>query len=64
MGNRLTISVPEVAKRLGISNPMAYQLVRRADFPSIQIGERRWVVYEAGLEKWIEEQIKRKGEAK
>lgn len=61
MENKLTISVPEAARRLGISKPSAYALARRADFPSFRIGERI-VVYEAGLEEWVKKQAERKAE--
>ena len=52
MTSNLTISVTEMARRLGISKPTAYQLARREDFPSFNIGNRI-VVYEAGLEEWV-----------
>ena len=59
MAEKLTISVPEAARRLGISKPSAYALARRADFPAFHIGERI-VVYEAGLEEWVRNQAERK----
>lgn len=60
MAEKLTISVPEAARRLGISKPSAYILARRDDFPSFRIGERI-VVYEAGLEEWVKKQAEQKG---
>lgn len=60
-GEKLTISVPEAARRLGISKPSAYALARRADFPSFHIGERI-VVYAAGLEEWVKAQAEGKTE--
>ena len=36
--NRLTLSVPEVAKQIGISAPIAYDLVRKGTIHSIRIG--------------------------
>lgn len=60
MAEKLTISVPEAARRLGISKPSAYALARRADFPAFHIGERI-VVYEAGLEEWVRKQAEQKG---
>ncbi len=61
MTNSLTISVPEMARRLGISKPAAYQLARRKDFPSFNIGNRI-VVYEAGLEEWVRQHAKNEKE--
>ena len=49
---KLCINVDELATRLGISRPIAYQLVRRADFPKIAIG-RRIITPIVELEKWL-----------
>lgn len=51
----ICLSVPELAKRLGISRVGAYQLANSAGFPTVRIG-RRLVVPVAALEKWLEEQ--------
>ena len=56
------ISVPEAAKRLGISKPLCYQLARRKDFPAFQVSEKRWLVWEDGLDDWVKAQIQQKGE--
>lgn len=53
---RLTLDAPELAKALGICKPKAYELMKRKDFPSIQISERRYVVPRAALDKWLLEQ--------
>jgi len=37
---RLTLSVDEAAKRLGISRPTAYEGIRRGEIPSIKVGSR------------------------
>ena len=52
--NRLTLSVPETAKLLGISRALAYQLVARGELPSLRLG-RRIVVPRAALERFIGE---------
>ena len=52
MTPKLTISVPEMARCLGISTRTAYTWARRADFPAFKIGNRI-VVYEKGLEEWV-----------
>lgn len=51
---RLTYSIPEVAKLLGINTITAYYLAKREDFPAIRIG-RRIIVPKAGLEQWLEQ---------
>jgi len=45
---RLTVSVEESAKMLGISRALAYELVRKNEIPSIKLG-RRLVVPLAAL---------------
>ena len=58
MDNKLTLTVKETSILLGVSLPVAYQLTRRADFPTIRIG-RKVLISRAGLEQWI---IKQSGE--
>lgn len=52
MFERLTLTVEEAGKRLGISRPMAYELTKRPDFPVLRIG-RRIVIPIDGLDLWI-----------
>lgn len=49
---KLCLNVPEVAKELGISKPMAYMLASRSDFPSFRLGKRILVSRNA-LEAWL-----------
>ena len=56
----LTISASEAAKLLGISRPMIYQLMRRADFPVFSCGTRKHISTE-GLRAWVRTQAE-KGE--
>ena len=51
----LMLSVPEVAKVLGISRAGAYELVRSDSFPKIRIGNRI-VVPKDKFIQWIEDQ--------
>lgn len=39
-GDRLVWSVDETAHRLGISRAHAYELIARADLPSLRLGRR------------------------
>ena len=55
---KLTYSVPEMAKVLGISDFKAYQLAKTTGFPTIKIG-KRLLVSVSGLESWVEEQAKK-----
>ena len=49
---RLTLSVEEAARMLGISRALAYELVRRDDLPRLQLG-RRIVVPRRALEELV-----------
>lgn len=51
---RATYTVPEAAKRLGISRNGAYEAVRRGDIPSIRIGNRV-LVLAVPLERMLED---------
>lgn len=48
-----------VGKVLGISSTTAYELLHRADFPSIKIGNRLIVPKEKFIE-WVNAQIERR----
>lgn len=50
---RLTVSVPEAAKLLGIARNSAYNAVHEGRIPSLRIG-KRIVVPRAALEKFLE----------
>jgi excisionase family DNA binding protein len=50
---RKPLTIPEVAKRLGISRTLAYEAARRGELPVIRIGKR--VLVPAGaLERLLE----------
>lgn len=57
MGNteKLTVTVPEMAKIVGVSTCTAYNLIHRADFPVIRIGRRAVIPLDA-LRRWIDAQ--------
>lgn len=41
---KLTVTVNEMAKMLGISRPTAYELTKREGFPAIRVSERRIII--------------------
>lgn len=55
----LMLSVPEVAKVLGISRAGAYELVKSEGFPSLTIGSRILVPKEKFI-GWIEKNVSEK----
>lgn len=55
------LTIMDLCEVLRISRPTAYQLLRRADFPVLQIGRRRLIPRE-GLEQWIKAQTDHTGE--
>lgn len=60
VGGKIAISVPKAAELLSISRPTAYQLARRADFPSFVVGGRTLVSVQ-GLVQWVAAQAHREG---
>lgn len=52
-GEKLTLTVEEMATELGISRPVAYELVKRAGFPAIRISERRIIIPVEALRNWL-----------
>jgi excisionase family DNA binding protein len=54
----LLISVPDVARQLGIAKGLAYQMVRDGRLPSVLLGKRAVRVPLARLQVWISEQTR------
>ena len=50
---KLTLSVEELANELGISKPLAYDLIKRDGFPSVRVSERRIVIPVDALRSWL-----------
>jgi len=50
-GERLAFSITETASLLGISRALAYELARRGELPTMQLGRRR-VVPRAALVRY------------
>ena len=59
MAERLTMSVEEAARQLGICTKSAYNLTHREDFPTIKIGRRTRISCE-GLREWVKQQTNTK----
>lgn len=51
---KLTLTVPEAAKLLGLSRQLGYQMVREGKLPAIRFAGR-WVVSKHGIAKMLEE---------
>lgn len=51
----LTYSVTEAAEALGISRRSMYDLINRADFPTLKVGGRRLISKEL-LAEWVKAQ--------
>lgn len=49
---KLTLSVEELGKQLGISKPTAYKLVNSKGFPVCRLGKRKIIPIEA-LQTWL-----------
>lgn len=57
---RLTLTVPEVARLLGLGRNQTYALARAGRLPVIRLG-KRLLVPRAALERWLEEQARVQG---
>ena len=53
INEKLTLSVEEMANELGISRPVAYELIKRKGFPAIRISERRIIIPVEALRDWL-----------
>lgn len=60
MSEKLTCSVPEMARLLGVSKTTGYELVKTPGFPAITVG-KRVLIYRAGLDRWLEAQVEKGG---
>jgi excisionase family DNA binding protein len=52
--NDQLLTVPEAAKYLRISKSQLYLLVQRKKIPYVRLTEKRIVIRESELQKWIE----------
>jgi excisionase family DNA binding protein len=48
-----TLTIPEVARRLGIGRSLAYDLARRNQIPGVIRLGRRLLVKRAALDQWL-----------
>lgn len=53
---KLVYSVKELAEALGISEPTAYELIKRPGFPAVKVSERRTVIPVDALSRWLDTQ--------
>lgn len=60
METKGTLDIAGLMAYLGIGRNNAQNLMRRKDFPSVQITERRRVVSVIALEAWLAEQAAKK----
>lgn len=56
MEEKLTLSVEEMGKLLGVSRLVAYTLIHRTDFPTLRIG-KRILIPKRQLEAWMDRQV-------
>lgn len=58
MADKLAYSTAETAEVLGVSRPVVYRLMQRADFPAFKLGNRTLISVE-GLRAWVQAQVER-----
>ena len=54
------MTVSEMAAYLKIGTSLAYQLVRKPDFPSMKVSKGKYISPKDKLDRWIDEQTERK----
>lgn len=59
---KMTLSVAETARELGVCVKTVYNLTHRRDFPTVRIGNRT-LVSRAGLAEWVRAQEQNRQEA-
>lgn len=52
---RMTLTVPDIQRALGIGRDAAYALANRADFPAIRVGKKIVVPCDA-FQRWLDKQ--------
>ena len=52
---KLTVTMDEMAKIVGVRRATAYELIHKEGFPTVRIG-RRIVIPLDSLKRWLEEQ--------
>ena len=52
--DKMCMNVTELSETLGISRALCYDLVKRDDFPSIEVN-RRIIIPVSGLRKWLDD---------
>jgi len=50
---RLTLTVEEAGRLLGISRATAYTLVQQGRLPAIRISDRRWIVPKKAIDELL-----------
>ena len=52
----LSLNASHIANILGVSKPIAYEIMHRSDFPAIRVSERRMIVGKDKLRAWLDGQ--------
>lgn len=53
--------VEEARQYMGVGRTTMYELVRRADFPTVRIG-KRIIIPKESLDRWLETQANKEGD--
>lgn len=54
MDGKITMNLPEFAKKLGISKSLAYKMAADGQIPVIRLGAKRLVVPAAAVDRMLE----------
>ena len=54
---KAVLSVKQVAKRLGICQPLVYRQIRAGNIPAVKVGDR-YLIPKAAFERWLSVEIR------
>ena len=55
------LSATQIAKILGLSKPLVYDLFHRGDFPALKVSQKRWLVPRDQFRSWLDNESAKTG---
>ncbi len=56
---KIAYSIEEMAEAISIGRAVAYELIKRDDFPAVKIGKGRYIVPIRELKDWLKKQTEK-----
>jgi len=55
----LILNASHIAQIMGLSKPVVYELMKRADFPTVEVSSKRKVVSKDAFISWLDTQARK-----